>query len=514
MALAAQVGAGTYKKLGDEAPFSTEFTSKSGVLFSRKLSFGRKPKGVQASAFGVDGVLEPKIGMLPEEATAFGETGVLQRERGHTPFVYRHQGRSSETNAEAIAEFLQAHADAELIEGGKVRCTTTGFELPCDLYWLKSHWEGRKYAKCAARRIAANINAYDKTRPVTRVGKVAHATSKASKPPPGWPPTYDESQHASLLAESQIPYEVLGATTLPKKAVAAAAPKKKKRLSFAEELEEVWTLEDVYQIDQARERLNEKKKAQSDKPPPATPPHPLDLFPTTAATTLDVSEEDDALLRLGGSPSRVPPHPPPAPSPVPPPPLEPPPIEAWKSPDPPPRAAKHSMLSQKAWMRKAEVAAASPITPITTPKAEVQAMVQAPEAAAPAPELSVNEVKAMVKAMRVAELREALTGRGLSAEGLKPALTERLLAAVEEAAAATTTDNTNTNTTMTVDGGSSVKEVADEDNKENGGAVAAGANVMSLGACIMSSKATTASKPVVLQTLASRRSNRLAARNA
>ena len=514
MALAAQVGAGTYKKLGDEAPFSTEFTSKSGVLFSRKLSFGRKPKGVQASAFGVDGVLEPKIGMLPEEATAFGETGVLQRERGHTPFVYRHQGRSSETNAEAIAEFLQAHADAELIEGGKVRCTTTGFELPCDLYWLKSHWEGRKYAKCAARRIAANINAYDKTRPVTRVGKVAHATSKASKPPPGWPPTYDESQHANLLAETQITYEVLGASTLPKKAV-AAAPIKKKRLSFAEELEEVWTLEDVYQIDQARERLNEKKKAQSDKPPPATPPHPLDLFPTTAAATIEVSEEDDALLRLGGSPSRVPAHPPPAPSPVPPPPLEPPPIEAWKSPDPPPRAAKHSMLSQKAWMRKAEVAAASPITPITTPKAEVQAMVQAPEAAAaaPAPELSVNEVKAMVKAMRVAELREALTGRGLSAEGLKPALTERLLAAVEEAAA-TTTDNTNT--TMTVDGGSLVKEVvADEDNKENGGAVAAAAaNVMSLGACIMSSKTTTASKPVVLQTLASRRSNRLAARNA
>ena len=140
-------------------------------------------------------------------------------------------------------------------------------------------------------------------------------------------------------------------------------------------------------------------------------------------------------------------------------------------------------------------------------------MVHAPEAAAPAPELSVNEVKAMVKAMRVAELREALTGRGLSAEGLKPALTERLLAAVEEAAA-TTTDNTNT--TMTVDGGFLVKEVADEENnKENGGAVAAAANVsMSLGACIMSSKTTTASKPVVLQTLASRRSNRLAARNA
>ena len=73
MALAAQVGAGTYKKLGDEAPFSTEFTSKSGVLFSRKLSFGRKPKGVQASAFGVDGVLEPKIGMLP------GGTGIISQ---------------------------------------------------------------------------------------------------------------------------------------------------------------------------------------------------------------------------------------------------------------------------------------------------------------------------------------------------------------------------------------------------------------------------------------------------
>ena len=201
------------------------------------------------------------------------------------------------------------------------------------------------------RRIAANINAYDKTRPVTRVGKVAHATSKASKPPPGWPPTYDESQHANLLAESQIPMRCWEPARFRKR---PWQQRRRRRSGYHSRRSwrrcGRWRM-CIRSIKRARGSTRRRRLRRQAAACYSTT-IPLDLFPTTAAAAIDVSEEDDALLRLGGSPSRVPAHPPPAPSPVPPPPLEPPPIEAWKSPDPPPRAAKHSMLSQKAWMRR------------------------------------------------------------------------------------------------------------------------------------------------------------------
>ena len=94
-----------------------------------------------------------------------------------------------------------------------------------------------------------------------------------------------------------------------------------------------------------------------------------------------------------------------------------------------------------------------------------------------------------------------------------PALTERLLAAVEEAAV-TTTDNTNT--TMTVDGGSLVKEVADEEITRRM-AVRCGRSSkrQHVPRCVhhvvQDDDSVEAGRA---QTLASRRSNRLAARNA
>lgn len=44
-----------------------------------------------------------------------------------------------------VSSFLSSHEDASLLESGKVRCSTTGHELPATLSLLEAHWSGRTY---------------------------------------------------------------------------------------------------------------------------------------------------------------------------------------------------------------------------------------------------------------------------------------------------------------------------------------------------------------------------------
>ena len=115
------------KKMDENVPFSAEFMGRRGVISTLK---GVMPPIV--TAFGVTGVLEKDKGHAPQEVEVFGQRGVLQSERGATPEAHKGEGRAamqaSEERALTIAEFIAAHPDAQLISGGKVRCTTTGCE--------------------------------------------------------------------------------------------------------------------------------------------------------------------------------------------------------------------------------------------------------------------------------------------------------------------------------------------------------------------------------------------------
>lgn len=108
------------KAVEEEQPFSGEFLGRRGV-FSRV----RGPMPPVATAFGIEGVLELDRGPSPATVEAFGVEGILEYERGHTPVAHRHEGRAAteahEAEALQIARFLQEHADAELLPGGKVR---------------------------------------------------------------------------------------------------------------------------------------------------------------------------------------------------------------------------------------------------------------------------------------------------------------------------------------------------------------------------------------------------------
>ncbi|KAL1508040.1 hypothetical protein AB1Y20_007636 [Prymnesium parvum] len=54
-----------------------------------------------------------------------------------------------------VAAFVRAHEDAELLPTGKIRCTTTGHEIPPRLALLEQHWDGRSY------RVKKAVKAYD-----------------------------------------------------------------------------------------------------------------------------------------------------------------------------------------------------------------------------------------------------------------------------------------------------------------------------------------------------------------
>ena len=50
-----------------------------------------------------------------------------------------------------LKAFLASHADAEVLDNGKVRCTLTGHELPPRLDALQAYWGGKNYRKRAER---------------------------------------------------------------------------------------------------------------------------------------------------------------------------------------------------------------------------------------------------------------------------------------------------------------------------------------------------------------------------
>ena len=51
----------------------------------------------------------------------------------------------------SVAEFLEAHSDAEMLPSGKVRCTVSGHEMVARIEVLKQYWDGSKYRNAAAR---------------------------------------------------------------------------------------------------------------------------------------------------------------------------------------------------------------------------------------------------------------------------------------------------------------------------------------------------------------------------
>ena len=52
----------------------------------------------------------------------------------------------------AMDEFVASHADAEVMENGKIRCTLTGHEVPPQLQTVQAYWTGKKYRNAKARR--------------------------------------------------------------------------------------------------------------------------------------------------------------------------------------------------------------------------------------------------------------------------------------------------------------------------------------------------------------------------
>ena len=134
----AQVDSSCAQVVDSPGPFSGEAFGVRGV-FSR----ARGPSPATTIAFGsIEGILEEAIGSMPPAVvTPWGDIGVLQRERGPTPaHVLEAEERAAE--ALAVSAFIESHADAQRLPGGKkVRCLTTGHELPLNLFWMTSHWE-------------------------------------------------------------------------------------------------------------------------------------------------------------------------------------------------------------------------------------------------------------------------------------------------------------------------------------------------------------------------------------
>ena len=51
----------------------------------------------------------------------------------------------------SVQEFVDSRSDAELLPSGKVRCTSTGHEMPARLEVISQYWAGSKYASAKAR---------------------------------------------------------------------------------------------------------------------------------------------------------------------------------------------------------------------------------------------------------------------------------------------------------------------------------------------------------------------------
>ena len=226
----------------EEKAFSGEFFGRRG-LFSSK----RGPTPSLVTAFGISGILEDVPGKPPQTIEVMGEAGVLEDTRGPTPAGVlaaqaeeRARTAKSERDALAIADFLERHADAKLLAGGKVQCTTTGHEMPLDLYWLSSHWEGKKYAKAVK---AAKRADEDAARPPKR--------SKAEKKKASRERLQAEAAHSAAQAAN---FPTDGSTRWTTTAV--RGPSSAQQLPVDPLLDpERWTMADVAKIGDARKAL-------------------------------------------------------------------------------------------------------------------------------------------------------------------------------------------------------------------------------------------------------------------
>jgi hypothetical protein len=416
----------------------------SGEAFGRRGVFsrimGRAPQ--PASAFGIEGVREADKGHMPEEAEAYGESGVLQSERGHTPVAHRGEGRTAERSALEIATFLEEHSDAELLPGGQVRCTTTGHKIPIDLYWLKSHWFGKKYE--TARRMRAKYEPAYAVEPTAddEVAAERKAEHKAER----------KAERAAAKAEQKA---------LRKAAKAAA---KKAAHESQEPAGELWSMDDVEGIDGAIARQNEPPKQQQEEQqqqeeevslpptafaasssplygliaPPAPPPAglpPLDVSTPCVDKDVELERRAERMRALMMSAVATAP------------------AESLLA------AAIATPVSQASptgpvqddWVRSAatlcattdheivvDERAASPASSVET--CSVAVVEDAPPAPAPPPASAEAPAaapairtgctaltEAQVKTMRVVDLKEALEARGMPTNGLKAVLTARLL---------------------------------------------------------------------------------------
>ena len=119
-------------------------------------------------------------GAAPPVTSAFGKSGVLEETRGPTPewaLVDEAKERAAAVRLANVARFVEEHEDAVVV-GRKVRCTTTGHELPMDMFWLVSYWNGKKY-KAALKALERSQRAMG-----SLVGGGPPAPAAAPPPPP------------------------------------------------------------------------------------------------------------------------------------------------------------------------------------------------------------------------------------------------------------------------------------------------------------------------------------------
>ena len=150
----------------------------------------------------------------------------------------------AERDALEIASFLESHEDAELLPGGKVRCTTTGHEMPLDMYWLRSHWEGKKYAKAAVRAAARSGHHLAKT---STSSSPIGANNELSTPRIMEEVAAAPAPPSASKKEKKVPFLSFGRAKTKSKKKAAHDP--------TDELAQ-WTMADVEKIDIARAKLN------------------------------------------------------------------------------------------------------------------------------------------------------------------------------------------------------------------------------------------------------------------
>ena len=143
----------------------------------------------------------------------------------------------------------------------KVRCAVTGHEMPLDLYWLESHWNGRKYAS-ASKRLAKAEAFFRAAEEATAVVEIAHQSEAVAQSAPH--KLKNRTSGAKLLGHTS--------TSLLGRALARSsrsARLKQKKTLKADDLER-WTMDDVAKVDLARSMLANGGGAPLSSAPPSS----------------------------------------------------------------------------------------------------------------------------------------------------------------------------------------------------------------------------------------------------